>query len=119
MLECVSVKILFLMKSSSDVVRRKFTPKEVQPTTFPTDHEDKKLASEIKNDRTVAINFQNIEKVKIVDSTENSGFYCKECNLSCKDSVTFLDHLNSRLNQRFFFHLSLNQCHLCIPNISC
>jgi U4/U6.U5 tri-snRNP component SNU23 len=88
------------MKSSSDVVRRKFTPREVQPTTLPTDHEEKKLASEIKNDRTTAINFQDIEKVKIVDSTENSGFYCKDCNLSCKDSVSFLDHLNSRVHQR-------------------
>jgi len=90
------------MKATSDVVRRKFTPKEVMPSettaTAVDSSQEKKLASEIN--RTAAINFQDLDQVKIVDSTENSGFYCKDCNLSFKDSVSFLDHLNSRLHQR-------------------
>ena len=90
------------MKATSDVVRRKFTPKEVMPSeitaTAVDSSQEKKLASEIN--RAAALNFQDLDQVKIVDSTENSGFYCKDCNLSFKDSVSFLDHLNSRLHQR-------------------
>lgn len=41
----------------------------------------------------------NVGKVQVVqaaDSRKQPGFYCKACDITIKDSVTWIDHLNGR-----------------------
>lgn len=80
----------------SDVVRRRFTPQEKEIETKAKIIEEKKLAS----DKRDLIDFSQVNKVKVVDSTENSGFYCAACNITLKDSSSYLDHVNSRAHGR-------------------
>ncbi|KAG2229236.1 hypothetical protein INT48_008639 [Thamnidium elegans] len=42
---------------------------------------------------------QNVGKIQVVqaaDSRKQPGFYCKDCDVTIKDSVTYIDHLNGR-----------------------
>lgn len=42
---------------------------------------------------------QNVGKIQVVqavDSKKQPGFYCKDCDVTIKDSVTYIDHLNGR-----------------------
>lgn len=41
-----------------------------------------------------------IGKRKRVKEGEEAGFSCKICDFACKDSLSWLDHLNSRLHNR-------------------
>ncbi|KAG1438097.1 hypothetical protein G6F56_012789 [Rhizopus delemar] len=42
---------------------------------------------------------KNVGKVQVIQSTDarkQPGFYCKDCDITIKDSVTYIDHLNGR-----------------------
>lgn len=42
---------------------------------------------------------RNVGKVQVVQNAESRkqpGFYCEACDVTIKDSVTWLDHLNGR-----------------------
>ncbi|KAI8989581.1 hypothetical protein BDB01DRAFT_782390 [Pilobolus umbonatus] len=42
---------------------------------------------------------KNVGKIQVVqsmDSRRQPGFYCKDCDVTIKDSVTYIDHLNGR-----------------------
>lgn len=42
---------------------------------------------------------KNVGKVQVIQSTDSRkqpGFYCKDCDITIKDSVTYIDHLNGR-----------------------
>lgn len=42
---------------------------------------------------------KNVGKIQVVQNAESRkqpGFYCEACDITIKDSVTWLDHLNGR-----------------------
>ncbi|KAI8639006.1 hypothetical protein BD408DRAFT_422119 [Parasitella parasitica] len=41
-------------------------------------------------------NVGKIQVVQAADSRKQPGFYCKACDITIKDSVTWIDHLNGR-----------------------
>jgi U4/U6.U5 tri-snRNP component SNU23 len=48
-------------------------------------------------------NVGKIQVVQAVDSRKQPGFYCKDCDITIKDSVTYIDHLNGRKRKYFDF----------------
>lgn len=72
------------------------------PIKAKTDEsEDKNLESVRMRDKKIVLD-ANLGKTQIVQSggaSENAkqpGFYCKACDIVCKDSVGFMDHCNGR-----------------------
>ncbi|ORY99995.1 hypothetical protein BCR43DRAFT_521183 [Syncephalastrum racemosum] len=66
--------------------------------------EDKNLESLRMRDKKIVLD-ANLGKSQIVSSgaSENAkqpGFYCKACDIVCKDSVGFMDHCNGRKHQK-------------------
>lgn len=63
---------------------------------------------------------KNLNKVMIVSGTGRGpgqpGFYCDVCRRTAKDSVNYLDHLNSRYRSSFLLSLSapLSACRLTV-----
>ena len=87
--------------TESDVVRKRFTPSAPSAPSASTiemkDSQELKLASE---KRELLDLKTQVNTVKVVDSTENSGFYCSACKITLKDSSSYLDHVNSRAHAR-------------------
>lgn len=40
----------------------------------------------------------NLGKSYVVQGSQEAGFYCPDCNLTFKDNVAFLDHINGRMH---------------------
>lgn len=52
---------------------------------------------------------QNVGKIQVVqavDSKKQPGFYCKDCDVTIKDSVTYIDHLNGRKRKHLLSYFS-------------
>ena len=85
--------------TSSDIVRKKFTP-GLSSIPIPKEHVKNKEYSLATDKRELIDISQQVNKTQVVDSTENSGFYCSACNITLKDSSSYLDHVNSRAHSR-------------------
>lgn len=53
--------------------------------------------TEVKLDKTIGIH-----KISAEESSKNLGYFCKVCDLSTNDSLSWLDHLNSPHHNRMF-----------------
>jgi U4/U6.U5 tri-snRNP component SNU23 len=38
----------------------------------------------------------NIGKIQVVQDSKQPGYYCKHCDITVKDSINYLDHINGR-----------------------
>ncbi|KAI8883815.1 hypothetical protein K501DRAFT_272296 [Backusella circina FSU 941] len=38
----------------------------------------------------------NIGKIQVVQDSKQPGYYCKACDITVKDSINYLDHINGR-----------------------
>ncbi|KAI8377347.1 hypothetical protein BD560DRAFT_325746 [Blakeslea trispora] len=62
-----------------------------------TEDEDKKEALKHREEKIdLEKNVGKIQVVQAPDSRKQPGFYCKACDVTIKDSVTYIDHLNGR-----------------------
>ncbi|KAI8975036.1 hypothetical protein BDF20DRAFT_943083 [Mycotypha africana] len=62
--------------------------------------EDEKVEKKALQARESGVDLEkNVGKIQVVqsvDSRKQPGFYCEACDVTIKDSVTYLDHLNGR-----------------------
>lgn len=60
-------------------------------------YEDAPIEEVLLKPRTERVNIKsNLNKTQVVASISESGFHCKECNQTFKDSTGYLDHVNSK-----------------------
>ncbi|KAI7897522.1 uncharacterized protein BX663DRAFT_444912 [Cokeromyces recurvatus] len=68
----------------------------LKPKKDPKDEEKKKALTHREGKVDLEANVGKIQVVQSIDSRKQPGFYCKACDVTIKDSVTYLDHLNGR-----------------------
>lgn len=59
--------------------------------------DDSKEALKAREEKVdIESNIGKVQVVQAADSRKQPGFYCKACDITIKDSVTWIDHLNGR-----------------------
>ena len=43
---------------------------------------------------------ENLNKIQVVQGTQQPGYYCAVCDMTLKNSTAYLDHVNGRGHQR-------------------
>ncbi|KAJ3011346.1 zinc finger, matrin-type 2 [Thoreauomyces humboldtii] len=74
-----------------------------KPDRRKRDEEGEPVEEELLQARNSAVDLTyNLNKTQIVQSNDNQqpGFYCKECDCTLKDSVSYLDHINGARHQK-------------------
>ncbi|KAI9275385.1 hypothetical protein BY458DRAFT_507259 [Sporodiniella umbellata] len=70
------------------------------PPLKPKKTEEENESKQKLSHRTERLELEkNVGKVQVIQSTDSRkqpGYYCKDCDITIKDSVTYIDHLNGR-----------------------
>lgn len=77
--------------------RKKLGLPPLKPRREYNDDDTNKEALKHREEKVnIEQNVGKIQVVQAVDSRKQPGFYCKDCDVTIKDSVTYIDHLNGR-----------------------
>ncbi|KAI8048059.1 uncharacterized protein B0P05DRAFT_519544 [Gilbertella persicaria] len=86
----------YRMSDQNDERRKRGLP----PLNLNKPHDKEDTNKDLMKHREENIDLEkNVGKIQVVQSLESRkqpGFYCKACDVTIKDSVTYIDHLNGR-----------------------
>ncbi|GAN11792.1 zinc finger matrin-type protein 2-like [Mucor ambiguus] len=77
--------------------RKKLGLPPLKPKRRYDDDDESKEALKAREEKVdIESNVGKVQVVQAADSRKQPGFYCKACDITIKDSVTWIDHLNGR-----------------------
>ncbi|CEP12502.1 hypothetical protein [Parasitella parasitica] len=76
--------------------RKKLGLPPLKPRREFEDNSSKEALKAREEKVDIEANVGKIQVVQAADSRKQPGFYCKACDITIKDSVTWIDHLNGR-----------------------
>ncbi|KAG2203584.1 hypothetical protein INT46_011134 [Mucor plumbeus] len=76
--------------------RKKLGLPPLKPRKEIEDDESKEALKAREEKVDIDSNVGKVQVVQAADSRKQPGFYCKACDITIKDSVTWIDHLNGR-----------------------